>query len=306
MINNVSFYRSYTAPPVKFSANEDSKPYQEELLLPSLSYTEYKALRSLKLQTEINTIDKTIGLEAYKAQQIKSLEPYINLIKDKKYKDLVLAVYQEAPMELFTQPSSTSGKFHHEDELGLGGTVLHFKRVAVMGEQSARRFYETIENYEERQKLTDMALTAVLLHDAPYRFGQKKITDFSGKKILAYYTDNQGHAVNNAIAVEKKMKDINEQTPGNFSNDEINKICSGIGFHLGIWQDWGDGNIKNPKYPLDEESKKRNSEWLKLHKQYKDDPIVKIVQEADYHATIPFARIDPEKALKLIKNGHAH
>lgn len=62
------------------------------------------------------------------------------------------------PMEFFTQPASSSGKYHQGYELGLGGLVRH--TVAVM--EIARTLFPLYSFTEDEE---DSIISALCLHD---------------------------------------------------------------------------------------------------------------------------------------------
>lgn len=75
-------------------------------------------------------------------------------------KRVVLEMLREAPKEFWIAPSSYSGKYHSPDEFGIGGQVLHTKRVfrALMVLLDAA--YEEMAD-EDR----NLCMAAALVHD---------------------------------------------------------------------------------------------------------------------------------------------
>ena len=94
----------------------------------------------------------------------KILLPYINLIKDKKLRELTIITLNEAGEDL-KQPSSTSGMHHPEDELREYGITVHLRKAVVVALSALRR--RSPKYYEENT--VDIVLTATLLHDTPFR-----------------------------------------------------------------------------------------------------------------------------------------
>lgn len=134
---------------------------------------------------------------------------------------------------------------HPEDERFPGTMVKHLKRVFKMSDYAIKRY-----GLEGRD--ADIALAAALLHDCPYKFQQDSNGSFS---------TNPNHAVINAQYIEKKMR------ASNFDDKTIKSLCAAVGFHFGRFD------------------KHEDKEWYEKFKQYENDPITKIVQEADYYAS---------------------
>ena len=81
-------------------------------------------------------------------------------IHDLKARKTVIAMLNAAPEEFWFAPSAFSGKYHSPDEFGLGGQVLHTKRV----------FYQMMvllcaEAPEFTDKEMDEHMCAALIHD---------------------------------------------------------------------------------------------------------------------------------------------
>lgn len=64
----------------------------------------------------------------------------------------------EAPDYFYKVPSSSTGKWHPQDERGEGGLVLHTRRCVAVGMHLCRAW-----NLEE--KVTDLIVAACLIHD---------------------------------------------------------------------------------------------------------------------------------------------
>lgn len=81
-----------------------------------------------------------------------------------KIKDTNVRTFTEAALEavddkFYTEPASSSGKFHPPEDNGAGGVVRHVKKGIVVVEQFARRAV-----FSEMER--DIALSAFLLHDS--------------------------------------------------------------------------------------------------------------------------------------------
>lgn len=88
----------------------------------------------------------------------------LELIEDKEFREFVIHFGNSQALDYFyTIPSSTSGKYHPQDELGEGGLILHCKRVCQFALEFAR-----MKDMESAER--DLLIAAALLHDL-YRCG---------------------------------------------------------------------------------------------------------------------------------------
>jgi len=86
------------------------------------------------------------------------LEKEVGLIKDPEIRDFVRKCIGKAPSYFWTIPSSSTGKYHPEDERGEGGSVLHTRRMVKVSDDLCRNF--NINNTER-----DCVLAAAIMHD---------------------------------------------------------------------------------------------------------------------------------------------
>ena len=230
------------------SANNSKKIYE-------LSYAYYQPKLSFKGSGYVLVMPSQVELAESKASEIKKLEKYLALIKNPKLNELCNKVFDAAPIETFVLPSSTTGKNHTGDEIGKSGFMKHLQKVSEMSMHATSRYGL------EDQNMKDIALTACLLHDLPYRFQKKE--DGS-------YITNKNHAIDNSVFIEKLMKEMN------FDEETQNLVCAGVGFHMGRWD-----NLRE-----------QNTEWMSKYEKYKEHPIVKCVQESDYYASRKNVSVD--------------
>jgi hypothetical protein len=139
----------------------------------------------------------------------KIFEKELNEIKSEELKGLAETVILETPDWYSTMPSSTSGKFHPSDELGLGGKIIHHKKVFKLSEEAARRY--DIKDYEY-----EILRTASLIHDMPYCF-------YWDVKQERYRTDPL-HPFKNAYFCSRNCNDM--------------LLQSAIYFHMGLWSNY--------------------------------------------------------------------
>ena len=86
------------------------------------------------------------------------LEKEVDLIKDPEIKVFVYKCIDKAPSYFWKVPSSSTGKYHPEDERGEGGSVLHTRRAVKVADDLCRNFNI---NGSER----DCVLAAAIMHD---------------------------------------------------------------------------------------------------------------------------------------------
>jgi len=117
----------------------------------------------------------------------------------------VEACLHAAPQYIFTDaPSSSSGKYHPEDELGGNGCVVHTKRVVWVTKQLGG---------------DDLAIAAAIIHDL-VKQGWKK----------------SGHTLNNHAGLAAKLVGkVYRRNRSLISEDDMKAIRSAVGFHYGQW-----------------------------------------------------------------------
>ena len=86
------------------------------------------------------------------------LEKEVALIVDPDIKDFVKKCIAFAPNYFWKIPSSSTGKYHPEDEHGEGGAVLHTKRVVRIVDDLCR-------NFDIKNKDRDCVISAAIMHD---------------------------------------------------------------------------------------------------------------------------------------------
>lgn len=143
-------------------------------------------------------------------------------ISDKRVKEFTKLCIMSAPDYFFEDcPASSSGKYHAIDELSWDGTVIHTKRVFVVGHALARGM-----GVEENR---DLILSACLIHDL-LKQGAKKSghTQKNHPKLAADLVAN----------VQKDTKLLTEA--------EFTIIYNSVALHYGPW------SVKEVRKPLTE------------------------------------------------------
>lgn len=150
----------------------------------------------------------------------------ISAIKNPAIKTLVLTVLQKIPQRFYTEPASSSGKYHSPMECGRCGLVYHTKMLVKWASE-----FLNLEMYDELRPLQDEIYAACLLHDC-IKFGFD-----DGNKWTVYDHPN--------LAADFVMKEA--LALGNVGKDSINRICGGIRSHSGQWNCDNYGNELMPK-----------------------------------------------------------
>jgi hypothetical protein len=91
------------------------------------------------------------------AQQM--LSEATDLIVDPAIKALVKNALKTVPKEFYTDPSSSSGRYHPADEINKGGLVLHTCRVVAMAKHVG-------DYYGVSQQESDILRAGLILHDS--------------------------------------------------------------------------------------------------------------------------------------------
>jgi len=149
-------------------------------------------------------------------------EEELNLIQDSNIRRFVELCLNHAPEYVFTNcPSSSSGKYHPEDETGGDGCVKHTRRVVKMvillasGMQDFRQM--------------DEAIAAALIHD-----------------LRKQGIEKTGHTVSNHPDLAAALVyEVAIAHPGIIPSDVVDSLYLAVGYHYGPWGsgDWACGNF---------------------------------------------------------------
>lgn len=97
-------------------------------------------------------------MEDLREQGIKFLEPILEQIDNKGIREFTYNALQLVPIDFFRQPASSTGKYHPNYSLGVGGLLRHTKAACVLA-------LDLFNIYDFRPKKQDMILSALILHD---------------------------------------------------------------------------------------------------------------------------------------------
>ena len=163
-------------------------------------------------------------------EEDKVLEPLlteINLIQDQGIRHFVRSVLLKVSSEhhgFWTIPASFSGRYHPPDERGVGGNVLHTKRVV--------RVAEILSESQDRSPAEfDVLIAAALLHDIT------KGTWVSGEHT---YDPMHPYTVDKVVQAclredEQYTDNVNRSTTLYIDDETIALILRLIRCHLGLW-----------------------------------------------------------------------
>ena len=161
------------------------------------------------------------------AEKVEFFQDELDLIFDKDIMEFTKMCIMVAPDYFFTDcPASTTGKYHHLDELSWDGSIIHTKRVVTVAYDLCRGL-----GCEANR---DAIISACIIHDLRKQGNEKSghthkmHPDFAAQLVAEVQRDTQC-----------------------LSDKDFNIIRNSVGFHYGPWsiQKW-----KKPlaEYTMDE------------------------------------------------------
>lgn len=152
----------------------------------------------------------------------------LSWIKNEDIKELFITCRDNAPDYFYCIPASTSGKYHAEYELGLGGLYRH-----SMGVARFMHHFLSIEQYakEFNEREQDLLILGCCFHDV-----LKCGTNGSAFTV-------QDHPLQGAAFI----KEQNIKLKSSLSEDEINFVCNAMSSHMGQWNTSKSGKEILPK-----------------------------------------------------------
>jgi len=155
---------------------------------------------------------------------LKELLPEINLIQDDGVASFVRSILLKAE-SFWIIPSSFSGKYHPADEHGVGGNVIHTKRVVRIARIMA-------DSYSLSQDETDIITAACILHDLT-----KGIPSQDGENYC--YDPMHPYTVGKFIAkcqsIDKEFGNDAQSTSLFVTEESVQTILRLVRCHLGPW-----------------------------------------------------------------------
>lgn len=139
-------------------------------------------------------------------------------IQNKEIKEFVLDVFEKLTPDYFwTVPCSTSGKYHPQVSLGVGGLIRHTKLAVWWGVELSRAM--------EMKQYHDEVVATLLLHDL-VKNGEG--LDSDGRPLDCSVTGT--HGVTLAEKISKLEIEISIDIV-----DSYHRIRAGIALHMGVW-----------------------------------------------------------------------
>lgn len=140
----------------------------------------------------------------------------INKIQTEDIRNFAVSVLDILPEYFFSVPSSSSGKYHPEDEIAEGGLVLHTLKVKKVLDEL---FITEVEEFTDREK--DLLRVAALFHDG-WKSGDQD--EYEENQHTSFY-----HPILGSIKIQ--LKSVLE----GFDYDDANYIADAISTHMGKW-----------------------------------------------------------------------
>lgn len=137
----------------------------------------------------------------------------LGLIKSPIVKEITEKVLAEVPSCFFEVPASSTGKYHPQYALGLGGLYRHVRAAVRIASHLL-----SLEQVTFTQDEKDMIIASLILHDC-----WKQGNDASGSTIHEH-----------PIVAADKIRDINLFMPDEY-DEYVEKIANNVASHMGQW-----------------------------------------------------------------------
>ena len=150
----------------------------------------------------------------------------LSLIHDKTIRDFVIICFDKlCPDYLWTCPCSTTGKYHPQVSLGVGGLVRHTKLAVWWGLHLATALGNSPElRGIPQNQLLDEIIATLLLHDM---IKNGKGLNAQGRPLEKGVTGTHGVTLANKINTHPDI-DLTD-------NSSYWRIIEGVRSHMGIW-----------------------------------------------------------------------
>jgi len=149
----------------------------------------------------------------------------LNSIHDKTIRDFVITCFDKlCPDYFWTCPCSTTGKYHPQVSLGVGGLVRHTKLAVWWGIELLKALGTSPELKDiSPNQLQDEVIATLLLHDM---IKNGKGLNTQGRPLEHGVTGTHGVTLAHKISSSKIYLD---------NDDSYYRILYGIRAHMGIW-----------------------------------------------------------------------
>lgn len=149
-------------------------------------------------------------------EKIVKFDKEISLIKNINVKNLVKEILKNADDWFFTEPASSSGKYHPTFALEPGGLVMHTKAVVYFLKEMLRSELYDIDEYHQ-----DMLYLSAIAHDIK-KYGE---------------TNNTGHTVKNHPQLASNYVEFINNKQQILPKKDIKYIQNCILRHMGVFGD---------------------------------------------------------------------
>ena len=156
----------------------------------------------------------------------KILQPLlveINMIVDESIKSFIRSILMRSDM-FWEIPSSFSGKYHPGDEHGVGGNVIHTKRVVRIAAYMC-------ESYSLTQEEKDIVFAACLIHD----LCKAVKNDDNSLRYDPMHSYTVGKFITSCQERDKKYASEAESSTLFLSEEIVQSILRLVRCHLGPW-----------------------------------------------------------------------
>lgn len=146
----------------------------------------------------------------------KVFDTELQMIQNGQIRDFTLRVIEAAPEYWFTEPASSTGKYHPAYATGDGGLIRHTKAAAhILNDLLNLEQFQVLYGDDER----DCMLSAIILHDSvKHGFGASSYT-----------------TVTHPLDAAKLVQDVAAKGEVECSAELIEFICKCISSHMGQW-----------------------------------------------------------------------
>ncbi len=144
----------------------------------------------------------------------------LNFIKNERIKENACILIDKIPQYFFTESASSTGKYHPEFSLGVGGLLRHTKAAVRIAKELLDN--NSISNFTSDEK--DLILLALIMHDSVKRgIPEERFTKFE-----------------HPLLASKLVKDNKENL--SLTDKDLNLLTSMIETHMGEWTTDYNGN----------------------------------------------------------------
>lgn len=153
-------------------------------------------------------------IDINKNERTETFNNELELIKDENIRQFVSHALALCPEYFFEIAASSTGRYHPQTSLGVGGLVRHTKVACKFADDLSR-----VEMFNITGKALDLALAAIILHDT-YKSGwpKRKYTDYNHPNLAADW-----------------IIELGTRYDFEFVDNEIEVIAGAVRSHMGQW-----------------------------------------------------------------------